>query len=507
MEPACPRSAAARIALPLNRICSKALRHSLSTRRTQECAGGDAPFDVAAVELKTKYGQHIVQHQAVTTTWKDGKIVDERSYHEVASSKGIEPMTKIYLVPGKRTPFVKAGKEFARLDSIALSKPVVQAMTEIARPDFLAWGQVIPSPSISNLGRDLLLEAGADPEIPAYSTQLACSTSMLATIQAAGMLGKGGAHLALVGGVESMSHVPIALKADVAQKLAFLFQSNPGEALATFKALKPEDVDLPVRGWANRISGRSMGEHTEDTAKCFRITRGDQDRIAFNSHAKASAGKANGFFDDLVLPFGGVENDTMPRADSTLEKLASLKPVFDAGHAGTLTAGNSSPLTDGAAGLWVADEIGVKLLSAAYAVELVDWQIAAMDYKEEGILMAPARAMPKLLARHGLKLSDIALFEIHEAFAAQVLANVKAITDPAYRKTNAGVDDDLGDFPWERLNPNGGSLAIGHPFGATGARILGQAAKELSAHPANSYAVVSICADGGQGTVVLLRRP
>ncbi len=416
-------------------------------------------------------------------------------------------MSKVYIVPGKRTPFVKAGKEFAQLESIALSAPVVQAMAETARPDFLAWGQVIPSPSISNLGRELLLEAGLDAEIPAYSTQLACSTSMLATIQAAGMLGKGGAHLALIGGVESMSHVPIALKADVAQKLAFMFQTDPAGALAAFNALKPEDVDLPVRGWANRISGRSMGDHTEDTAKFFEIAREDQDRIAFESHARASAGQAKGFFDDLILPVGGIDKDMIPRADSTLEKLSTLKPVFDTGPGGTLTAGNSSPLTDGAAGLWVADEEGLKSLDASHAVELVDWQIAAMDYKEEGILMAPARAMPRLLERNGLKLSDIALFEIHEAFASQVLANVKAITDPVYRKAKAGVDADLGAFPWERLNPNGGSLAIGHPFGATGARILSQTAKELSAMSSGSYAIVSICADGGQGSVVLLRLP
>lgn len=416
-------------------------------------------------------------------------------------------MSKVYLVPGKRTPFVKAGKEFAGLDAIELSKPIVRAMAETARPDFLAWGQVIPSPTISNLGRELLLEAGLDPEIPAWSTQLACSTSMLATIQASGMLGKGGNHLALVGGVESMSHVPIALKSDVAQKLAVLFQTDPASAAEAFGKLSPGEFDLPVRGWANRISGRSMGDHTEDTAKRFAIARAEQDQIAFDSHARAVAGQTGGFFDDLILRVGEVSRDTIPRSDSTLEKLASLKPVFDTGPDGTLTAGNSSPLTDGAAGLWVADEEGLKSLDAKHAVELVDWQLAAMDYSEEGILMAPARALPKLLARHGLKLADIALFEIHEAFAAQVLANVKAFTDPAYRKAKSGVDFDLGDFPLERLNPHGGSLAIGHPFGATGARILSQAAKELSAHPSGSHAIVSICADGGQGTVTLLRRP
>lgn len=416
-------------------------------------------------------------------------------------------MTKTYIVPGKRTPFVKAGKQFATLDSLALSKPVVKAMMKEARPDFLAWGQVIPSPTISNLGRDLLLEAGLDPEIPAYSTTLACSTSMLAAIQASGMVGKGGNHIALIGGVESMSHVPIAMKSSSAQELMALFQANPAEAMVKFQSLSPADFDLPIKGWANRISGRSMGEHTEDTAQYFEISREAQDKLAFESHIRSSAAQSAGFFDDLIIPLSDVAADTMPRADSTLEKLATLKTVFDKSDKGSLTAGNSSPLTDGAAGLWICDSVGLETLDSKYAVEFVDWEIAAMDHKDEGILMAPARAMPRLLARHNLKLKDIALFEIHEAFAAQVLANVKAITDQNYRKNRAKVDIELGEFPWERWNPNGGSLAIGHPFGATGARILSQTAKELSEHPSGSYAIVSICADGAQGTVVLLRRP
>jgi acetyl-CoA C-acetyltransferase/acetyl-CoA acyltransferase len=360
---------------------------------------------------------------------------------------------------------------------------------------------------VSNLGRELLLDAGLDPTIPAYSTVLACSTSMMAAIQAGAMLGRGGAHLALVGGVETMSHVPIALHQAVADRIAGLAGKNPTEALAALQALTPADFNLPVRGWANRISGRSMGEHTEDTAKRFAVARADQDRIALQSHQRAVAAQTGGFFDDLITAVDGVAKDTIPRADSTADKLASLKPVFDRSEAGSLTAGNSSPLTDGAAGIWVADREGLARLGDPEAVQLVDWQLAAMDYAEEGILMAPARAIPQLLARHGLRFDDIALWEIHEAFAAQVLANVKAITDPAYRREKAGVDADLGEFPWDRLNPNGGSLALGHPFAATGARILSQAVKELTAHPAGSLAVVSICADGGQGTVVLLRKP
>ncbi len=416
-------------------------------------------------------------------------------------------MTRVFITSGKRTPFVKAGTHFASMDSISISKPVVEAMAAEARPDLMVWGQVIPSPAISNLSRELLLEAGLDAEIPAYSTILACSTSMMGTIQAAGMMGRGGMHLALVGGVEVMSRVPIALKPDIAQMIAGLAMTNPAEALKAIEQVKADSFDLPIKGWANRISGRSMGEHTEDTAKRFEIPRSEQDELAYQSHKRATAAQKDGFFDDLLVSVSDINADSIPRADSNLEKLTSLKPVFDRSDAGTLTAGNSSPLTDGASAIWVSDEKGLEQIDNNHAAELVDWQVEAMDYSVEGILMAPARAIPKLLARNKLKFDDIALWEIHEAFAAQVLANIKMISDSDYRREKAGVDEEFGSFPIDRLNPNGGSLAIGHPFGATGSRILSQACKELSDHPSGSLAIVSICADGGQGTVCLLRRP
>jgi acetyl-CoA C-acetyltransferase/acetyl-CoA acyltransferase len=333
---------------------------------------------------------------------------------------------------------------------------------------------------------------------------MACSTSMMATIQAAALVGKSDVHLAMVGGVETMTRAPIALKPDVALKAATLFATDPATAMAAFAQLSPADFSLPKKGWANRISGRSMGEHTEDTVKHFGISREDQDRIALWSHQRAAAAQDAGFFDDLAIPFGGVDHDMTVRRDSTAEKLASLKPVYDPSPTGSITAGNASPITDGAAGLWVADEEGRRRLGDSPAARLVDWQIAAMDWQEEGIIMAPARAIPRLLARQGLRFADIDLFEIHEAFAGQVLANVKAISDPAYRREKARVDADLGDFPWDRFNPNGGSLSIGHPFAATGARIIGQAVKELAALGRGRKAIVSICADGGQGTVLLL---
>jgi len=417
-------------------------------------------------------------------------------------------MADVFLVPGLRTPFVKAGTFYAGYTGLQLSAPVAGAMNERARPDFLVWGQVIPDPTMSNIARELIFEAKLSRELPAFSDVMACSTSFVATIFSAGMVGKSDMHLALVGGVETMSHVPIALKTGIADKIIGSFTKNPAAAADILAHITAGDFDLPIHGWANRISGRSMGEHTEETAQRFEIARADQDKRALLSHQGAIKGQDDGFFKDIVLPFGGVDHDTIPRRDTSLEKLAALKPVFDHTGKGSLTAGNSSPNTDGAASIWVADEEGLKRLGDPPRIRLVDWELAAINYLDdgEGILMAPARAIPRLLARNRLKAMDIALWEIHEAFAAQVLANIKEATNPDYVRTKAGLDYDLGPFPWNRVNPNGGSVAIGHPFAATGARILSQASKELAAMPRGSRAVVSVCADGGQGTVALLER-
>jgi acetyl-CoA C-acetyltransferase len=414
-------------------------------------------------------------------------------------------MADAFLVPGVRTPFVKASGSFLPYNALALSVPVAQAMNARAQPDFMIWGQVIPDPTVSNIARELIFEAKMSPEVPAFSTVMACSTSFIGTVEASGMVGRSGFHLALVGGVETMSHVPLGLKREFADSVFGQFAKNPAGALEMLQKVTPNDFDLPINGWANRQSGRSMGQHTEDTVKTFQIARADQDKRALASHQGAIKGQDEGFFKDLVIPFGGVDHDTIARRDTTLEKLASLRPAFDHEH-GTLTAGNSTPNTDGAASIWVADAEGLKRLGNPPAVRLTDWEIAAMHWQDEGILMAPARAIPRLLARNQLRFADIDLWNIHEAFAAQVLANVKAASDPVYRREKAKVDWDLGDFPWERLNPHGGSLAIGHPFAATGARILSQAAKELSEMKVGSRGIVSICADGGHGTVALLER-
>jgi acetyl-CoA C-acetyltransferase len=249
-----------------------------------------------------------------------------------------------------------------------------------------------------------------------------------------------------------------------------------------------------------------MGEHTEDMAKTWNITRREQDELALQSHQFAVAAQDRGFFLDLIVPVDGVSTDHFPRRETSLEKLSKLKPVFDrTSGKGTLTAGNSSPLTDGAAAIWVATEEGIDRLPAKTPrVRLVDVEMAAVDIFTEGLLMAPVSAIPRILARRGLKFDDIALWEIHEAFSAQVLCHIKGLEDRDFVREKAGVEHTFGTFPRNRMNPNGGSVALGHPFAATGARILSQAVKELAAMPKGSRAIVSICADGGLGTVTLL---
>ncbi len=416
-------------------------------------------------------------------------------------------MTKspVYLVPGVRTPFCKVDGPLKGFDAIQMSVPVAQAMANIARPDLMIWGTVIPSLRWSNLAREVLMDAKLDATIPAFSTVQACSTSMVGVFEAAGML-SAHAPLAMVGGVEAMSQVQIGLTQGFSNWLRAVMQARTfGQRLDAISTISLKDIKLDIPSVKNRSSGKSMGEHCEEMAKQWQAPRAMQDRIAYDSHSRAVAAMSNGFFSDLIISVNGTAKDGIPRADSTLEKLATLKPAFDRSIAGTVTAGNASPLTDGAAAIWVANEAGLaKLPGGAARVKLLDYEMAGVDIFREGLLMAPAYAIPRLLARHGLALTDIDLWEIHEAFAAQVLCNVMAIESEAFVREKVNVNHPMGKFPWERLNPNGGSVAIGHPFGATGARILSQATKELAAMGTGKKAIVSICADGGLGTVSLL---
>jgi acetyl-CoA C-acetyltransferase len=415
----------------------------------------------------------------------------------------------VWLAMGKRTPFVRADGPFADCDALTLSVPVARAMAaEVSGPiDLASWGSVVLNLAYNNLAREVWLEAKLDPHVPTFTTIMQCSTSMAGVFEVAGMLGNG-RELALAGGVESMSRVQIGLGQNLSDWLRHLVQAKDlTRRLAVLTELSWSDLRLEIPEIKNRVTGKSMGEHTEEMAKEWHVGRDAQDAVALASHRNAVAAQQRGFFADLIVPMLDVRRDGFPRPDTSMEKLAKLAPAFDkTSGQGTLTAGNSSLLTDGAAGVWVATSAGLaRLPSSLPRVRLVDFELAAVDVFTEGLLMAPVSAIPRLLARHALRYDDIALWEIHEAFAAQVLCHIRGLDDPAFVRAKAGVDHTFGPFPRERVNPNGGSIAIGHPFGATGSRILSQAVKELAALPSGSRAIVSICADGGQGTVALLQ--
>jgi acetyl-CoA C-acetyltransferase len=424
--------------------------------------------------------------------------------------------TEVFVIPSLRSPFTKMDRELGELDALKLSVPVVQqAVLGRGGPgpasegdvDLVVWGAVIPTLSVSNWGREVWLDAGLDPHVPAVTVIQQCGTSLAGATHAAGQVLSGSVHLVLCGGVDSMSSTQIGLGRDLSRTIRRTASAKGIRGvLEQLRRVRRKDIRLAIPAIKERTTGLSMGQHAEVTARHWRIGREDQDELATASHRNALRAREGGFFRPLLVTPGTfpVDTDTLPRPDSTLANLARLKPAFDL-ETGTLTAGNSSPLTDGSASVWVADSEGLRRLpDHAPGVRLVDWEQAGVDIDAEGLLMAPALAIPRLLARRGLGYADIQLWEIHEAFAAQVLSTISALEERDWVRERAGVHADLGPFPRDRVNPNGGSIALGHPFGATGARILSQATAELAAMPRGSKAVVSVCAAGGLGHVALL---
>jgi acetyl-CoA C-acetyltransferase len=425
-------------------------------------------------------------------------------------------LSEVFVLPSLRSPFVKMDRELGALDALQLSVPVVQQSVigrggpgpqAAASVDLVVWGAVIPTLALSNWGREVWLDAGLDPHVAAVTMIQQCGTSLAGATHAAGQILAGSTHLALCGGADSMSSAQIGLSRELSRAIRRTAAAKgAGGIVSQLRRVRMRDVRLAIPAVKERTTGLSMGQHAEVTAREWSIGREEQDELAAASHRNAIRAGEEGFYRPLLVSPGTfpVDLDTLPRADSTLENLGRLNPAFD-GDGGTLTAGNSSPLTDGAASVWVADAEGLRRLpDGSPRVRLVDWEQTAVDIDAEGLLMAPALAIPRLLARRRLGYEDVALWEIHEAFAAQVLSTIAALEDRDWLLDKAGVEADLGRFPRERVNPNGGSIALGHPFGATGARILSQAAAELADMPTGSKGVVSICAAGGLGHVALL---
>jgi len=421
-----------------------------------------------------------------------------------------------FVLAGLRSPFCKVDREHGRLDALQLSVPVVQQMvagshgpgkSRANEVDLVLWGSVIPTLAVSNWGREVWLDAGLDPRVPAQTVIQACGSSLAATTHAAAQIRTGHAELAICGGVESVTHTQVGLSKGLSRTLRRAASARgPAALIRTLGQLRPADLRVSIPGITERATGKTMGEHCEEMAKEWKIGREPQDRVALDSHQRSVEASERGFFRPLLTQAGTyrTDKDTIPRAHTSLERLNRLRPAFDRTR-GTLTAGNSSPLTDGAAACWVASAEGAARLGRDLPrARLLDWEVAAIDLRHEGLLMAPALAIPRMLERHRLAYEQVEVWEIHEAFAAQVLCTLAALESKAWLTERAGVTREMGRFPVECMNLNGGSIAIGHPFAATGARILSQAVALLAERPAGTRAVVSICAAGGLGNVALI---
>jgi acetyl-CoA C-acetyltransferase len=372
----------------------------------------------------------------------------------------------------------------------------------------VAAGGVLKRSSDFNLTRECLLGSALAPQTPAYDVQQACGTSLETTIHVANKIALGQIESGIAGGFDTTSDAPIEVNEDLRRLLLGLNRARSNAArLRLLTRLRPGQIVPAIPRNAEPRTGLSMGEHQAISTKRWGIGRAEQDEWAAGSHRKLAAAYERGFFDDLLTPYMGLERDQNLRPDSTPEKLAKLRPVFGEGDDATMTAGNSTPLTDGAAAVLLASEEWAAERSLPVLAHFVDAETGAVDFVsgDEGLLAAPLYAVPRLLARNKLALQDFDFYEIHEAFASQVLMTLKAWEDPAFCSERLGLDEPLGSIDREKINVTGSSLAAGHPFGATGARIVATLAK-LLAERGSGRGLISICAAGGQGVCAILER-
>ncbi|MGV2289330.1 acetyl-CoA C-acetyltransferase [Trinickia sp. YCB016] len=422
---------------------------------------------------------------------------------------------RVAIVGGNRIPFARSNTAYARASNQEMLTFTLQGLIDRfnlhgERLGEVAAGAVIKHSRDFNLTREAVLSTTLAKETPAYDVQQACGTSLEAAILVANKIALGQIDAGIAGGADTTSDAPIGVNEKMREILLEANRSrSAGERLGALAKLRPGMFMSPQlpRNHEPR-TGLSMGAHCELMAKRWSIAREAQDAFALESHQKLAAAYERNFFNDLMTPYKGLTRDNTLRADATLETLAQLKPAFDR-DAGTLTAGNSTPLTDGAAAVLLASEDWAAQRGLPVLAYLTLSETAAVDFvdKKEGLLMAPAYAVPRLLARAGLTLQDFDLYEIHEAFAAQVLCTLTAWQDDDYCRTQLGLPGALGEIDRAKLNVDGGSLATGHPFAATGARIVAGLAKRLAqlGKPAGTArGLISICAAGGQGVVAIV---
>jgi acetyl-CoA acyltransferase len=419
------------------------------------------------------------------------------------------------IVSGKRTPFVKAFSELLELDTIALADAAVRALldeTELPRKqiDSIVWGGVILPGMAPNIAREVALDLKLPASVEGMTCTRACASGLQAVTLAAAAIERGEADVVIAGGSDSTSNAEIKLPQKVVHAAAPLAfgKATPRDILGVLSQLMPITDILPrMPKIAERTTGQVMGEAAEEMARRNEISRAAQDELAARSHHRAAAAIASGRLRVEVAPVqtpGGawVHTDTLVRAQTSVEKLAKLKPVF--AKNGTLTAGNSSPLTDGGAAVLLMSEDKAKALGYTPLARIASWSYVGVDPADQ-LLMGPAIAMPTALDRAGLTLADMDLIDMHEAFAAQVLSVLKMLASDAFAKTRLGRDKAVGEVDPARLNVHGGSVALGHPFGATGARMITTMANELH-ETGKQHALLGICAAGGLGAAAVLER-
>ncbi|MGK0367635.1 MAG: acetyl-CoA C-acetyltransferase [Thermoproteota archaeon] len=424
-----------------------------------------------------------------------------------------ESIKRVAIIGGSRIPFCRSVGPYKRssnqeMMTAALDGLIKRLGLDDKPVDELVLGAVLKHTKDFNLARNCAVTSGLSYSTVCHDIQQACGTSLQAAILVANKIALGQIDSGIAGGVDTSSDVPIELSTSLAQTLVQLSKARSvGARIKLLSKLRPRDI-LPILP-ANKEygTGLSMGEHCEKMAQEWNISRSEQDELAFNSHQNAEKSFASGFHDELVVEFEGIKKDNNIRSTTTIEKLNSLRAAFDKGAHGTLTAGNSSPLTDGAACVFLCSEEYAKENNLEIESYLTFSQSAAIDYQnEEGLLMAPAYAVPKILKQAKCSLQDFDFYEIHEAFAAQVLCTLKAWNDEDFCKSRLGLEESLGEIDTKKLNVNGSSLAYGHPFAATGARIIANASKLLK-EKGSGKCLISLCTAGGMGVTAIIERP
>jgi acetyl-CoA C-acetyltransferase len=418
---------------------------------------------------------------------------------------------RVAVLGGIRIPFARQNGPYARASNQDMMTATLEALIskfglEGETLGEVAAGGVLKHSRDFNLTRECVLGSRLDPHTPAYDVQQACGTGLEAAILVANKIALGQVDSAIAGGFDTTSDAPIAINEDLRQVLLEANRAKSNSArLKALAKLRPQQIVPALPRNAEPRTGLSMGEHAAIMATEWAVTREEQDELTVASHRNLAAAYDTGFLEDLVTPFLGLERDQNLRPDSSLEKLAKLGPVFG-GENGTMTAGNSTPLSDGASAVLLSSEEWAAAHNLPVQAYIVDAQTAAVDHvhAREGLLMAPTYAVPKLLERNHLTLQDFDFYEIHEAFAVQVLCTLKAWEDPVYCRERLGLERPLGQIDREKLNPHGGSLAAGHPFGATGGRIVAGLAKMLSEKGSGARGLISICAAGGLGVTAIM---